>query len=297
MTFGPPVISVDVEDWPQSTWDRGLPITARAEISTRMMAELLNEAGVHATMFVLGKFAEKFPGVVRELRTGGHEIASHGYGHVEIFKQSRPEFTEDVRRSKNILEQIVGERVRGYRAPDFSIINGTLWALEELAEAGFEYDSSIFPMRRPRYGIPGWPVGPVEVALPQGRSILEIPVATFRFMRRAWPVGGGGYHRLLPGFMFRYVARSVMASTPFVFYCHPYELDAAEFREIPIRIPLAVRLHQGLGRARIARRLKTFLRCFGGRCMKDVVAFARWPQFDPARLRPTMIDGEVQHVT
>src|SRR5262249_48913265 len=163
----------------------------------------------------------------------------------------------------------IGERVKGYRAPDFSVMARNLWALDVLAEAGFDYDSSIFPIDHPRYGIPGWPAAPVRVRLPNDRTLVEIPIATLPFIGKAWPVGGGGYQRLLPGFVFRYLARSVMAATPFVLYCHPYELDPAEFREISIRIPLKVRLHQGLGRSRIARRLKAFLSCFGGRRMED----------------------------
>jgi polysaccharide deacetylase family protein (PEP-CTERM system associated) len=281
LAFAPPVISVDVEDWPQSTWDRKLPITARAAANTRILLDLLGQCGVRATMFILGKFAEKFPAVVREIAEQEHEIASHGYGHVEIFNQSRQVFAEDVRRSKDILEQIVGRRVRGYRAPDFSVVNQTLWALEVLTEAGFEYDSSVFPIAHSRYGIPNWPVAPVQVALPQNKAILEIPIATFRWMKRNWPVGGGGYHRMLPGFMFRYFAKSVMMSAPFVFYCHPYELDALEFSEIPVRIPLHVRLHQGLGRRRVTRRLKAFLQHFGGRRIEDLLSSSDWPKFDP----------------
>src|SRR5262245_49719293 len=161
LAFGPPIISVDVEDWPQSTWNRDLPITPRAAANTRRLLDLLSESNVLATMFVLGKFAEAFPEVVREIRAEGHEVGCHGYGHVEIFKQSRQEFADDVRRSKDSIEQIVGEQVNGYRAPDFSIVRDTLWALEVLSEAGFQYDSSIFPVYRTQYGIPDWPPAPV----------------------------------------------------------------------------------------------------------------------------------------
>jgi polysaccharide deacetylase family protein (PEP-CTERM system associated) len=231
-------------------------------------------------MFVLGKFAEAFPNIVREARAEGHEIACHGYGHVEIFQQSRKEFTADVFHSKDLLEQILGERIRGYRAPDFSIVCHTLWALEVLAEAGFEYDSSIFPISRARYGIPNWPITPVRVSLPGDKSIMEFPIATFRFLGRNWPVGGGGYHRLLPGFLSRYFAKSVMLSTPFIFYCHPYEFDAREFTELLFRIPMRMRLHQGLGRRWFMPRFKAFLHRFGGRRMEDLLSFRAWPNFD-----------------
>src|SRR5712692_3131314 len=122
LTFAPPVISIDIEDWPQSTWDRSLPISERSAVNTRRLLEILQAVGVRATMFVLGKFAETFPTLVREMQGQGHEIACHSYGHVEIFKQSREQFRADLRRGKDILEQITGERVRGYRAPDFSIV-------------------------------------------------------------------------------------------------------------------------------------------------------------------------------
>lgn len=235
-------------------------------------------------MFVLGKLAEKFPNLIREMHDRGHEIASHGYGHVEIFKQSRQQFEADVRRSKDVLEQIVGARLKGYRAPDFSIVQDTLWCFDTLAELGFEYDSSIFPVRHSRYGIPDWPATPVAVELSNGQRIIEIPVATFSLLRKRWPVGGGGYHRLLPGFIFRHIARSVMSSGPFVFYCHPYELDPSELREVALRIPRHVRLHQGLGRRRVMRRLKAFLKTFGGRRAEDLIGRSNWPHFDPVRL-------------
>ena len=192
IAYGPPVITIDVEDWPQSTWDQTLPITDRAAINTRRVLGLLRETGVRATMFVLGKFAERFPEVVRQIHTEGHEVACHGYGHMPITGQSRHDFLADVLRAKDLLEQTVGERVRGYRAPDFTIVSKTLWALEALGEAGFEYDSSIVPVRLARYGIPEWPVTPMQLRFGTGGTIMEVPLATFRCLGKNWPVGGGG---------------------------------------------------------------------------------------------------------
>jgi polysaccharide deacetylase family protein (PEP-CTERM system associated) len=280
LSFAPPVISVDVEDWAQSNWDPDLQITQRAATNTRRLLVFLREANVRATMFVLGKFARAFPEVVREIRAEGHEVASHGYGHVAIFRQSPIEFSQDIHRGKDILEQILGERVRGYRAPDFSIVRRTLAALELLANAGFEYDSSIFPIWHRKYGIPDWPVAPVRVSLSGNKSILEVPIGTVRYMGNNWPVGGGGYHRLLPGFLSRHFAEGVMASSPFVFYCHPYEFDTREFKELPIKIPFSFRLHQGLGRRWFGQRLKVFLRQFGGQSMQDLLTSKVWPNFD-----------------
>lgn len=280
LAYGPPVISIDVEDWPQSTWNRDLPITERAAVNTRRVLGVLRRSGVRATLFVLGKFAERFPAIVREIHAEGHEVACHGFGHLEIPRQSHKEFLSDVRRAKDLLEQIIGEKVRGYRAPDFSIVRNTLWTFDALAEAGFEYDSSIVPVRLARYGIPEWPVLPVRVRLGAGATILEAPLATFRWLGKNWPVGGGGYHRLFPGFLSRYLARQVMTTAPFVFYCHPYEFDVRELREIPLRLPWHVRLHQGAGRRWFERRFMSFIGCFGGQRMQDMLSSRRWPEFD-----------------
>jgi polysaccharide deacetylase family protein (PEP-CTERM system associated) len=230
-------------------------------------------------MFILGKLAERFPYIVKEIQAEGHEVACHGYAHLQVIQQSPDEFLADVRRGKDLLEQITGVKVTGYRAPDFSIVRSTLWALDVLVEAGFEYDSSIVPGRLPRYGIPGWPVFPVRVDLGQGRNIVEAPLATVRALGRDWPVGGGGYHRLLPGFASRYFARHVMNVAPFVFYCHPYEFDVREFAEISLPVPFFVRLHQSAGRRWFERRFRSFLRCFGGQPMHDMLSSQHWSEF------------------
>ena len=280
ITHGPPVISIDVEDWPQSTWDRNLPITDRAVENTRRVLRILRRADVRSTMFVLGKLAERFPHVVKEIQADGHEIACHGYGHVEIAEQTPEAFLSDIRRAKDVLEQITGERVKGYRAPDFSIVQHTLWAFDALAEAGFEYDSSVVPVRLVRYGIPEWPVHPTRVRLGNGRAIMEAPLATFYWWGRNWPVGGGGYHRLLPGFIIRYLAKQVMGKAPFVFYCHPYEFDIRELKEVPLQLPLRVRVHQGLGRRWFEQRFVSFLKCFGGQPLRELLSSQAWPEID-----------------
>ena len=272
VTQAPPVVSIDVEDWAQSTWDRSLPISTRAVENTHRLLRLLDDCGVKTTMFVLGKLAEAFPELVREIRAAGHEIACHGFGHVEIFKQSPEQFRADVRRAKEVLEDVTGERVIGYRAPDFSVVRSTLWALEILAELGFIYDSSIFPIQHKRYGIPEWPRQPIRVELPTGRSICEMPIGSLRFLGKTLPVGGGGYHRLLPGAVSRLATRRAMRDGVFVFYCHPYEIDAQEMLDNDLGLPLSIRLHQGLGRGRYAERVRRWLGEFGGRPMREAVA-------------------------
>jgi polysaccharide deacetylase family protein (PEP-CTERM system associated) len=293
MIYSPPVISIDVEDWPQSTWNRSLPITDRAAENTLRTLRILRDEKVRVTMFVLGKFAEKFPNIVKEIHADGHEVACHGYGHIQVDQQTPDEFLADIRQSKDILEQIIGAKVKGYRAPDFSIVGSSLWALDALVEAGFEYDSSIMPVRHPRYGIPEWPVFPVRVKLRQELSILEVPLATFYALGINWPVGGGGYHRLLPGFASRYLARRVMRRTPFVFYCHPYEFDVNELKEIPLALPLSIRLHQGAGRRWFEQRFRSFLKCFGGRSMDELLSSHVWSEFHLSSLKVTSCPGPI----
>jgi len=278
MTSGPLILSMDVEDWPQSTWDRSLPITTRSARNTERVLDLLKSRNVCITMFVLGKFAEAFPALVRRMADEGHEIASHGHGHVEIFKQTPEEFREDVRRSKHFLEDTTGKPVVGFRAPDFSIVKASLWALDVLAEEGFEYDSSIFPIVHDRYGIPGWPASPVRVQLAAGKSLVELPIATRPFGTRRLPVAGGGYHRLLPGTAIAWiVARVVDTGMPFMAYCHPYEFDPNEFREIELRIPWKTRLHQGLGRRGFRRKFVRLIDRFQVRQAWTVASGTSWP--------------------
>jgi polysaccharide deacetylase family protein (PEP-CTERM system associated) len=278
MTSGPLILSMDVEDWPQSTWDRSLPITTRSLRNTEQVLDLLNARHVRITMFVLGKLAEAFPSLVRRMAAEGHEIASHGYGHIEIFTQTRDEFREDVRRSKQLLEDIIGERVVGFRAPDFSIVESSLWALDVLAEEGFEYDSSIFPIVHNRYGIPEWPASPARVQLASGRSLVELPIATRRFGTRRLPVGGGGYHRLLPRAAIVWIVAGVVnAGMPFMAYCHPYEFDPDEFRESELPIPWRTRLHQGLGRRGFRRKFVRLTERFNVSLARTVARGTSWP--------------------
>lgn len=277
LPFGPPIISCDVEDWPQSTFDHDLPVTERSARNTQHVLDVLAEHGVRGTMFVLGLFAEKFPEVVRRMHAEGHEVGCHTYNHYEVFHKTPSEFAADTRRVKDVIEQTLGERVRGYRAADFSIVRRTLWGLEVLAECGFDYDSSIFPVDRPRYGIPTWPRYPTRVELASGRSIVEFPIAAYRRGEKNYPVGGGGYHRLLPGFVCRAAARKVMHEVPFVFYCHPYEFDPREFAEVKLPIPWKTQLHQGLGRSRFEPRFRKFLKTFGGQRFVDLVDAQSWP--------------------
>jgi polysaccharide deacetylase family protein (PEP-CTERM system associated) len=258
-------LSVDVEDWPQSSWDRDLPISDYCADNVRRILDLLAEfPEARATFFVLGKFAERHGQVARAIASAGHEVASHGYGHVEAFRLGREAFAEDLRRGAEALARATGVQPTGYRAPDFSVVGESLWVLDVLAEAGYAYDSSIFPIAKARYGIAGWPRHAARVKLESGRTITELPPATLEQFGRRVPVGGGGYARLLPGFVLTWALRkaSRQLGQPPVFYCHPYELDPKEFRRLAFKVPLKVRLHQDLGRGRTAGKLRRLLRQF-----------------------------------
>lgn len=279
-------ITMDVEDWPQSSWDRSLPITERAASSTHRVLDFLADHRTRATLFVLGKFARTFPDVVKRMEREGHEVACHGDGHEEVFAQTRAQFEADVRCCRDLLQDLTGRAVQGYRAPDFSIRPAQFWAFEVLAELGFTYDSSMFPIRAPRYGVPDWPLVPTRLALPGGRRLIEFPISIVRLAGHNWPLGGGGYQRLLPGFVFRALAHRAMNRRPFVLYGHPYEFDAEEFRYLQLDIPWSVKLHQGLGRRHVPARLSRFLRRFGGGPLSDLLPVLDFPEF-----RPELIAG------
>lgn len=274
----PLICTVDVEDWAQSTLDTEMPISDRAGPNMEHVLDVLAEEGVKATCFVLGKFAEKFPACVRRIAAEGHEVASHGYGHVDAFRLTPAQFREDLRRSKGQLEALAGQPIKGYRAPDFSIVKDSLWALDLLAEEGFVYDASINPAVLARFGIPDFPAQPVRLHLPNGGSLVELPVATLRLFGRQLPVAGGGYHRLLPFPAIRWVVeKTVLAGEVFMAYCHPYEFDPDEFQHLGYRLSLKMRLHQGLGRRGFEGKFRRMLREFETKLAREIAERSNWP--------------------
>ena len=232
------VLTIDVEDYFQvaalaetikpEDWER---IPARVENNVHRLLDLFDRHQVKATHFVLGWIAERFPELIREIDRRGHEIASHGYSHQLIYNQTPELFERETRDSKALLEDIVGKPVLGYRAASYSITRKSLWALDILAEAGFSYDSSIFPVVHDRYGIKGSPEQPHRLRTPQGHELVEFPLSTYRMMGQTLPVAGGGYFRLYPYALSRYFYRRLNArGTPFVFYLHPWEIDPGQPR-------------------------------------------------------------------
>ena len=214
------------EEWPT--------LESRVTRSTERLLDILDRERVRATFFILGWVAERHPALVREIASLGHEIACHGYGHRMIQHLSRGEFEHDVTRAKRALEDAVGRSVLGYRAPTFSIMRATLWSLDVLVEAGFRYDSSIFPVVHDRYGIPDAPRFPHRLKAPGGGEITEFPMSTMTILGRRLPVAGGGYFRIFP---YRVTRRAIGRINgerqPAMVYLHPWEIDPEQPR-IPV---------------------------------------------------------------
>lgn len=232
-------LTVDVEDYfhvsafagsiRPDEWD-SYPL--RVVHNTQRLLELFGNCDVRATFFVLGWVAERVPELIREIAAQGHEVACHGYSHQLVYNQTPDEFRSETLRSKALLEDIIQAQVYGYRAASYSITQRSLWALDVLAEAGFSYDSSIFPVRHDRYGIPGSPEFPYVLKSPGGYPLVEFPLSTARVLGYRLPIAGGGYFRLYPYAMTRAGLRSVNrgADKPFIFYLHPWEIDAGQPR-------------------------------------------------------------------
>jgi len=227
------VLSVDVEDYfhvaalsesiSVADWSS---ISPRVEENTRRLLDLFDRHEVKATHFVLGWVAERFPDLVREIDARGHEVASHGYSHQLVYNQTPELFRNETIKSKAILEDAIGKPVRGYRAASYSITKKSLWALDILCELGFKYDSSIFPIRHDRYGIPDAEVLPHRFKTPNGSEIVEFPLTTSSVLGIKMPAAGGGYFRLYPYALSKFLLRRVeKANKPIVFYLHPWEID------------------------------------------------------------------------
>jgi len=209
---------VKYRDWPKHE--------SRVENNTKKILELLSEHDVKATFFVLGWVGKRFPGLVREIQSSGHEVACHGYNHRLIYEMTPDEFREDARRSKAILEDITGARVKGYRATSYSVIKSTLWALDVLIEEGYLYDSSIFPIHHDLYGMPDADRFTHTIRR-NGGKLQEFPPSTSRLLGKNIPVAGGGWLRLFPlSFTMAAVRRiNYRENEPVIFYIHPWEID------------------------------------------------------------------------
>lgn len=228
-------LSIDVEDWFQvsafaphidrADWPR---LPCRVERNVDRLLDLLQAHQAQATFFTLGWIAERYPQLVRRIVAAGHELASHGYGHLRASEQSREEFRADIDHARKLLQDIGQVPVNGYRAPSFSIGAGNLWAFDELAAAGYRYSSSVYPIAHDHYGMPQAP----RFAWRTDSGLIEIPVTTTRWAGRNWPAGGGGYFRLAPYAVSRWAIARVNQrdAQPAIFYMHPWEIDPAQPR-------------------------------------------------------------------
>ncbi|AWI79749.1 polysaccharide deacetylase family protein [Parazoarcus communis] len=228
-------LTIDVEDYfqvsalaphfPRKNWDA---VPCRVERNVDLILDLLDQRGAKATFFTLGWVAERYPQLVRRIAEGGHEVASHGYSHERASAMTPKAFLADIALAKAVLEDIAGKKVTGYRAPSFSIGMQNLWAHDTIAEAGYVYSSSVYPVKHDHYGIPDAPRFPYLLA----SGLMEVPVTTMRLLGRNWPAGGGGYFRLLPYAVSRWQIARVNRDDkrPAIFYFHPWEVDPEQPR-------------------------------------------------------------------
>ena len=232
-------LTIDVEDYYHvaafdsvvrfTDWER---YESRVEKNTQRILDLLDEHATKATFFVLGWVLERHPGLIRTIVARGHEVASHGYAHQRIYTQTPEQFRAETLRSKRLLEETLGQPIRGYRAASYSITRQSLWALDVLREAGFVYDSSIFPIRHDLYGIPSHPRFCSIMHGEHGAPLVEFPLSTLRLGGTNFPLAGGGYLRLFPYAYTRWGIRYLnkREGQPAVVYLHPWELDPAQPR-------------------------------------------------------------------
>ena len=232
-------MTVDVEDYfhvaafanviQTQNWDN---YPCRVERNTDTLLELFDTKNIKATFFVLGWVAERYPDIVKKIVAQGHELASHGYSHQLVYSQSPEVFQEETYKSKQILEEQGQQAVVGYRAASYSITAKSLWALDILADLGFTWDSSIFPIKHDNYGMPGSPERPYNIVTSSGAMITEFPLTTAKIGSLSVPAAGGGYFRQYPYFLSKFLFNraSLNQTRPQIFYLHPWEIDSAQPR-------------------------------------------------------------------
>jgi len=254
--------TIDWEDWYQGLeipMERWAGFEDRLEYSARRTLEVLGQAGVRATFFVLGWSAERHPRLVKEIVDAGHEVGTHGWSHTLIYNQTPEVFRAELERSIKLLQDLTGRAIVGHRAPFFSITNRSLWALDILGELGIRYDSSIYPVYNYRYGIEGAPRWPHEMQ--RGKvTMMEFPISTWKVLGKNVPIAGGAYFRIYPYGLTRAGFRSINGSgRAAVFYLHPWELDPDHPRiDLPRRIALTHYVNLRATEGRLRRLLRDF---------------------------------------
>jgi polysaccharide deacetylase family protein (PEP-CTERM system associated) len=254
-------LTIDFEDWYQGLeierehWDR---FEDRIGTSGRRLLDVLAAAQTRATFFVLGQVAERHPELVREIRDAGHEVGTHGESHQFVYRMALDTFRAEVASAAERLRGLTGRQVLGHRAPFFSVTRESLWALDVLAELGFRYDSSIFPVHNYRYGIPDAPRWPYRVS--EMTRLIEFPISTWRLLGTNLPIAGGAYFRLYPYAFTRMGLRSInREGYPAVFYLHPWELDPGHPRvPVPRRVAATHYFNLSATEGRLRRLLRDF---------------------------------------
>lgn len=239
-------LSIDVEDWfnvrnmrdfvHESEWDSQ---ELRVNIGIKYILHELEIRNIKATFFILGWIAERCPGLVKEISQKGHEICSHGYAHTPIDLLDKNSFELDLNKSIDVLESISGKVIKGFRAPSFSITKETFWAFKILKKCGIEYDSSVFSIAHPDYGIKDF-----TTKITQIDSIIEVPLSKGNLYGFKIPVCGGGYFRILPYLLIKATLRHTLKSLPVVMYFHPWEFDYSQPR---VKLPLLKRFRHYVG--------------------------------------------------
>ena len=266
-------LTVDVEDYfhvaafdTTVASDNWAKLPQRVERNTEKLLEQFDSSQAKATFFILGWVAERYPQLVRKIQAAGHEVASHGYNHAKASVQTAAEFAADISRAKALLEDITGSAVTGYRAPSFSIGKSNEWAFDALAEAGYLYSSSTYPVVHDLYGTPDWPQQPYK--RPEG--IWECPMPVLNKAGKQWPVAGGGYFRLMPYWLSKKCIDSYLqqSTAPYMFYFHPWEIDPQQPRFDAA--PLKSRLRHYTNLHRMSAKLDRLLHDYQWRTVREV---------------------------
>lgn len=226
-------ITIDVEDGinilMRDHFNISMPPTERVVTNVEIVLDLFDKHATKATFFILGEIAENYPELIKKIDASGHEIGVHGYRHDQLFNLTPERAVFDISKAKTVLEDILGKPVYGYRAPAFSVIPQTSWALEIIADAGFKYDSSIVPAKMKRYGWKGFEKNIVRLDLPGNTSLIEVPLPVISLLGHHVPACGGGYLRYFPLNYTHWAFSSIVKDRPVIVYLHPYELDTTRY--------------------------------------------------------------------
>jgi len=273
--------------------------TERVVVNTQKIVCLLEKYNVKATFFILGKVAEDFPLLVKEISNGGHELGVHGYNHLQFFRMTPAEALKELTDAKKLLEDISGKKIIGHRAPAFSVNSNTAWAFDVIAESGFTYDSSVIPIKGGHYGWPEFPKEITPIITTNGAKLIVVPISTTKFFGRDIPYSGGGYLRLFPFLFTNHSFKSNVKNRPTILYIHPYELDTSRYpdyyfdalkRESLLK-QLKMRSYW-INRKRTYFKLEELLKKYSFSTLKEVIDYTPFSESSGKQLVINTTDGE-----